>query len=335
MRSLLFRVLASAQTGAGHLMRSLALAQAAEKCGVPSVFLLDADAKSIATKRHDWNFQIIDFPSELCAKEEGNWISQQAREQDAAAIIFDGYTFAAETILASRSESCTLVLMDDGMTSVTQFVDIIVDPTADPKDDSEQQLCCYGPEFRLLRREFAEIAPKPIHQRNGIAINLGGSDTKNLTIPLLMAISKRLPNLPIRVVTGPAYQWLTDLEICVAALSNPIQHLHNCQDMSDVWNNAKLAISAAGGSQFELGTCATPSILLIVADNQREATKRAAKEGWVRSFDCTESVQFEDIASCVDALLKEDLQALSDNAKGHYDAEGAMRLLKKIAEHQI
>ncbi|MCW8107602.1 UDP-2,4-diacetamido-2,4,6-trideoxy-beta-L-altropyranose hydrolase [Alteromonas ponticola] len=334
MRPLFFRVLASTQTGAGHLMRSLALAQAAESYDVPSVFLLDAEAKSVAAKRHDWHYKIIDLPSGLADDEEGNWIGAQAKEQGAAAIIFDGYTFAADTIKASRSGHCTLVLMDDGMTHVSQFVDIVVDPAASPKTDSAQQRFCYGPEFRLLRREFAEVSPNPISQRNGIAISLGGSDPKNLTIPLLEAIAKRMPNLPIRVVTGPAYQRLSELEACIATLLNPIQHIHNCQDMSEVWNHAKLAISAAGGSQFELGTCATPSILLIVADNQQEATKQAVKEGWAHSFDCVDRTPLADIANCVQSLLDNDLQVLSDKAKGLYDAEGATRLLKIIAEHQ-
>ncbi|MCW8090334.1 UDP-2,4-diacetamido-2,4,6-trideoxy-beta-L-altropyranose hydrolase [Alteromonas sp. ASW11-130] len=334
MRPLLFRVLASEKTGTGHLMRSLALAQAAESCDIPSIFLLDTHASLIARKRHDWNYQIISVPANLSVSNEGKWIAEQADEHDAAALIFDGYTFSPDVLKNSHHSNRCVVLMDDGMTSLTHLADIIVDPTAKERTSTEQQVFCYGSKYRLLRREFTTLSPKLIKERNGIALNLGGSDPKNLTIHLLKAISNRLPDVPIRVVTGPAYSRLTELDSCVASLPNPIQHIHNCQDMSEVWNNAKLAISAAGGSQFELGVCATPSILVVVAKNQKQATKAATMEGWATAFDCIKTIPIDAIAKQVQTLLDADLQAMSDRAKGLYDAEGAMRLLNNIAEYE-
>jgi UDP-2,4-diacetamido-2,4,6-trideoxy-beta-L-altropyranose hydrolase len=59
-----------------------------------------------------------------------------------------------------------------------------------------------------------------------------------------------------------------------------ITHLHDCQSMAEELVNTKLALSAAGGSQFELLACATPSILVVVAENQTLASQDAATQGW-------------------------------------------------------
>ncbi len=334
LRPLLFRVQVSVKTGMGHLMRSLALAQAADSCQIPSMFVLSDEGTVAAKSRHDWHFPILSLPAKLSAAAEGEWLAQQAEAADAAAIIFDGYTFAPDVLKACRSKKRCTVLMDDGMTALTDFADLVVNPTGDPSLCLDSKKYCYGPSFRLLRQEFSQMTPKPIHQRNGLALNLGGSDPLNLTTLLLAEISKQLPDLPVRVVTGPAYPYLTELKTCINTLAIPIQHIHNCQDMSEVWANAKLAVSAAGGSQFELGVCQTPAVLLIVADNQREATRQAVDEGWAVSFDCTQQAPVGNIVAKISALLAGDLQQMSDHAKGKYDAQGAMRLLNGIADYQ-
>ncbi len=314
-------------------MRSLALAQAADSCQIPSVFVLSKEGADAAKARHDWHFPIIPLPEDLSAEAEGQWLAQQAEASGAAAIIFDGYTFHPDIIKLSRAANRCTVLMDDGMTTLTELADIVVDPTAEPLNHASKKFC-YGASFRLLRQEFSQLELKPINQRNGVAVNLGGSDPLNLTISLLQEMSMQLPDVPIRVVTGPAYAHLSELESCLGKLSSPVQHIHNCQDMSDVWANAKLAVSAAGGSQFELGVCETPAVLLIVAENQRKATQQAVEEGWAVSFDCTQQPPIPGIVAKVSNLLASDLQNMSDKAKGKYDAEGAIRLLSCIADYQ-
>jgi spore coat polysaccharide biosynthesis predicted glycosyltransferase SpsG len=65
----------------------------------------------------------------------------------------------------------------------------------------------------------------------------------------------------------------------------PVQHVHDAQDMADMMLHSKLAVCAAGGSQFELLHCYTPSFLLVVADNQYPATQKASQQGWCEAVD--------------------------------------------------
>ena len=140
--------------------------------------------------------------------------------------------------------------------------------------------------------------------------------------------------MPVRVITGAAFNNISALNEAIKASPLAIQHIHNCQDMADVWRHSKLAVSAAGGSQFELGVCETPSVLLMVAENQRTATEQAQQEGWCTTFDCTGDVPFDEIAGTVHALWQQPgkLEAMQQAVKGKYHADGAFNVLNAIAE---
>lgn len=59
MNEMLFWVEASPEAGIGHLIRCIALAQAARLKGVQCLFLLNENARKIALTQHDWEFPII------------------------------------------------------------------------------------------------------------------------------------------------------------------------------------------------------------------------------------------------------------------------------------
>ena len=50
-----------------------------------------------------------------------------------------------------------------------------------------------------------------------------------------------------------------------------------------------LTVSAAGSSQFELACAGSPAILLVVADNQLDASLQAVQQGWCDVIDMRES----------------------------------------------
>ncbi|WP_339350133.1 glycosyltransferase, partial [uncultured Alteromonas sp.] len=159
---------------------------------------------------------------------------------------------------------------------------------------------CLGSQYRLLRREFSQTPTLPVSQRQSLTINFGGSDPKHFTLPVLKAISESLANTPIRVVTGPGFIPLESLQHFIQQSPSPIQHIHNCQDMADVWIHSRLTIAAAGGAQFELAACQSPSVLVVVADNQLNATREASQQGWCDMWDARKSLS---IPQLVDKVL--------------------------------
>ncbi|QJR81829.1 UDP-2,4-diacetamido-2,4,6-trideoxy-beta-L-altropyranose hydrolase [Alteromonas pelagimontana] len=339
MRPLVFRVEASTQSGLGHLMRCLAIAQAAEDQSIPSIFLLSEEGKVLARARHDWTYDVISVPIFESQHEEGSWIREILNAVNASALIVDGYSFTSELLVPIRNCETSVVVLDDGSNALTAFADIVINPATREYDElylqSQASLrLCTGDKYRLLRREFQVLSLPSIEARHGIAVNLGGSDPMSLTLPVLQLLQQTLPEVPVRVVTGAGYRNLPALERFIAQSPLAVQHIHNCQNMADVWSHARVAISAAGGSQFELAVCQTPSLLLMVAENQRGATNLARSQGWCEFFDCTTEFPEPRLSSALTELFFNEhrLKEMSAKASKLHDALGAIRVLEVISE---
>lgn len=338
MSTLVFCTGGSQQSGIGHIMRCQALAQAAEEQGLSSIFIVNQAAQQFIVQRHDWTGRLVlasDKQSDLI-----NQVLETADAHDAAAIVLDGYGFSESFIKAVSTASTPLLLLDDIRQPGHQYADIICNPAGEPwREDyaraNPQALLCLGGAFRLLRREFAVTRPLPMAQRFSLTVNIGGSDPAGLTLPLIQALCHKLPEAPFRVITGPGFDStaMTALADFISTTECAIQHVHNCQDMADLWVNARLAVAAAGGSQFELAACQTPSVLLMVADNQRLASHQAATQGWCEVFDATAALDWSSLAERVKVLWQDEAQLNTMYAAAAPVAvrDGAWQLLAAVA----
>lgn len=339
MSVLVFCTGGSHKSGIGHIMRCQALAQAAEEKGLESLFLVNDAAQQFILQRHDWTGrQISAGESE---QDLINQVTRLAEEKNAVAIVLDGYDFSEGFIKIISAIKVPVVLLDDVCQPGFQYVDIICNPAGEPwREDYTQAnptaMLCLGASYRLLRREFSVTTALPVHRRFSLTINMGGSDPAGFTLPLLQALTSVIPDAPFRVVTGPGFKptMLAALEAFIADSDCAIQHVHNCQDMADLWVNARLAVAAAGGSQFELAACQTPSMLLIVAENQRAASQQAASQGWCQVVNAETEVDMKALAAQVKLLWLDEprLDAMHAAAQSTAVTDGAWQLLGAIAQ---
>ncbi|WP_414830118.1 UDP-2,4-diacetamido-2,4,6-trideoxy-beta-L-altropyranose hydrolase [Alteromonas sp. H39] len=328
------------QKGIGHVIRSLALAQAADEYNLSCRFLLDSDAADIARAQHDWNFPVeVMDQAGFAATSAGrcNVLVAALEKFKPRVLVLDGYQLPVDVINDAASELPFTVVMDDGEQRLIKHANLIVNSATDAMDASYHSIkpdatLCTGRRYRLLRQAFRDNADKPLEQRHGIVMAFGGSDPAEMTIPLLSALEALGSTVPVRVITGPAFNDPARVNTLCRTLQFAVQHIHQCQDMASAWSSARLAISAAGGSQFELGACCTPSVLVMVAENQREATTRAQQEGWCVAYDMNTDV-FE-IARHAMTLYQDNdaLEAMSRAARQFYDAEGARRVVERMLE---
>jgi UDP-2,4-diacetamido-2,4,6-trideoxy-beta-L-altropyranose hydrolase len=339
MSSLLFCTGGNKESGIGHLMRCQALAQAAQDHGIDAVFVVSEAAREIALSRHDWCGKLMTDTADQNAL--ATELLGVARDIDAIAIVVDGYAFNERLLQSLGESSYPLVLLDDIRQPGVQFANLICNPAGREWQDYYQQqnpqaTLCLGAEYRLLRREFTATIPLPIERRFSLTINLGGSDPLDYTLPLLRAISEALTDAPIRVVTGPAMN-CEQIEAIKAYINDSgyaIQHVHNCQDMADLWSNSRLAITAAGGSQFELAACHTPAVLLVVAENQRNTTEQSVKQGWCMMYDALDCIDLDQISKHVTSMWHdgEKLIRMSLAASDYATKDGAFCLLNSILD---
>lgn len=344
--TLIFCVQASESMGLGHVMRCLAIAQAADSQGIKSIFLLEDDAfhlvHSAVAERADWVGKLASIgtnPSRWCERLQFFLSTEHVH-----AVILDGLCVPSVLLAVVEQSNARVVLLDDGEMHIPIAADIIVNAAGDALSDEYRyrypnaQLCL-GTSYRLMRREFSNRVGVPLSARQGLVVNFGGSDPSDLTMSVLLALVERKFHDKVVLVTGAAYGKLEDIRFFLEREKNSIdvQHFHNAHEMAPLWSCARLAISAAGSSQFELAACSTPAILIVVAENQRVAAKEAEASGWCVVFDMLDHDK-SDIQSIrkiteLACTLYEDSASLQDMmtvAPSYVGCDGASRLMEVL-----
>lgn len=288
VRCVVIRVEANVGIGLGHLMRCLALAQGLAKCQVRVIFALSQACLQHCQKRDDWVGEIYLLSSRTAANEQQE-LTQLCSDEQANWLILDGYQFDFAYRNALALSSCKLALFDDGQLLDAKRQDsklaMVINwangaGTLAYNRLSPNALRCTGAKYRVLRREFYQVEEIPFETRTRLIITFGGSDPSELTLPLLQHFEASSIRLPITVITGSGYQQLDELERFLNVSRLSIEHFHDCHKMADVYQQGRLVVSAAGGSQFELLHCAAPSILVVSAENQLFASEQASTQGW-------------------------------------------------------
>lgn len=319
--SVWFRVDASQHIGVGHLMRSLALAQAMDEQGVDITFVVRAETHPLCLSRHDWVGKIIIIPQHIPMHQEPKWLSELDSFQSAEVLVLDGYQFDAKYREQIRQLPPRFVVFDDTNDSGELFADVVINTTDEALNlgyeiTAPDADCCLGAQFRILRREFMVLPSNRWEQRHSLSIVMGGSDVKNVTIALLKGLEVVSFEGPVRVMTGAAYPHHDELTNFLGQTSLAVQHLPNCQQVAETFCSSRLVISAAGSSQFELLACSTPAILLIVANNQIPATNDAVNQKWCTSINIQNDLNVEALVSQLIELWNDDarLREMSDKA---------------------
>jgi UDP-2,4-diacetamido-2,4,6-trideoxy-beta-L-altropyranose hydrolase len=315
MKQLLFRVNASTNIGLGHLMRCLALAQGAQINGLSPVFIVNSDAVK-NSDRQDWVGQMLTIPECHSPSQELDFIAEFCQTHDIVGIVIDGYHFNQDYRQRLAELDYPVICFDDMNNAGNLFADLIINGAANA-DKLEYHLnqpdahLCLGERYRILRQEFLDMELIPVLERPYLSVIMGGSDPWNLTLPILQLFEKKGFDGKLQVITGADYPFLDKLQQFLQATNLDVKHVHDTQQIATCFLQTRFAISAAGGSQFELQATGTPSCLLTVADNQLGATKAAADLGWCITQDFTNIISAQDRQGQIERVLQRALDLWS------------------------
>ncbi|WP_439816620.1 UDP-2,4-diacetamido-2,4,6-trideoxy-beta-L-altropyranose hydrolase [Zavarzinia sp. CC-PAN008] len=186
----------------------------------------------------------------------------------------------------------------------------------------------------LLRPEFAVQRNAALARRDGrpvsrLLVSMGGTDGANATSAVLTALQGLDPGIAVDVVLGAAAPHLTPVAAQVAAFG-PQAHLHvDPPSMAELMVEADLTIGAGGSTLWERACLGLPSLVAIVADNQREACTSMARDGAVVLLDSLEPVH---VREQVQALLTNDMarRKLARRSAALVDGTGAWRIAARL-----
>lgn len=331
------RVEGNSQIGLGHVMRCVALAEALQKTQHEVSFIVSRQTAQLETLKP---FEKQLFPTHLLVDDEPDWLAQIMQRDAVQALIMDGYQFTEHYRRAIRQLAVPVILFDDTNSSGPLHADLVINPASNADGLGYQATApnarlCLGEAYRVLRQEFVQQPVQPLQNRHGLTLVMGGADHANLTLPLLIALQQQQFEGAVTVITGEAYPYLAELQNWLAGSELQLQHIHHCQQMANLFADSRLVISAAGGSQFELLACATPTMLLVVADNQQNASQAASQQGWCEVFDMQmQNKQFacEQVAArAIQLFAQQDkLLQMHQQALAYRDVKGGERVIENI-----
>jgi UDP-2,4-diacetamido-2,4,6-trideoxy-beta-L-altropyranose hydrolase len=343
-----FRVEGEPNIGLGHVMRCMALAQSLVKHGHVVFFLMSQRSQHFCHNRADWPGKILSIPEAIVDHDknaEPEWLIKQCSELRADWLVVDGYQFDMVYRQSLQCNAFKLAIFDDMNNSGALYADMVINGAVNAGSQRYQitapkALLAIGPGYQVLRQEFLQPMNKKWSDRKRLTLMFGGSDPQNLTLLALQSLcnvnAAEPVNMPITVITGAAYGRLHDLTDLINSSGLDITHLHDCQRMAAVLVTTKLALSAAGGSQFELLACATPSILVVVSENQQLASQDAENQGWCQVVNNHDLRVDELVTQCLSLWQQPDLLFTMHQKALLYPAvDGAKNIVELMSEQKL
>ncbi|MFM1978748.1 MAG: hypothetical protein RLZ68_13 [Pseudomonadota bacterium] len=320
-----FRADASRLIGTGHVMRCLTLADALSAKGVECKFICRAHGgnliKFVRSKGYDtYELHIVQeastapvVPSEEAFIPNVNhqqWLGA-TQNQDAEAcasilayqrpdwLIVDHYALDSRWEQALKPNYRKLMVIDD-LADRPHACDLLLDQTSGrdaadyrPLVPSGCRLLC-GSQYALLRPEFAALRPYSLQRRAAPAlrellITMGGVDKDNATGQVLQAL--RTSHLPadcrITVVMGATAPWLDAVRAQAQHMPWPTRVLVGVSDMAQLMADNDLAIGAAGTTSWERCCLGLPTIMMVLAENQRKIATALSTVGAAYLFEAS------------------------------------------------
>jgi spore coat polysaccharide biosynthesis predicted glycosyltransferase SpsG/RimJ/RimL family protein N-acetyltransferase len=257
--------------GAGHLMRSVSIAERARKSGVDVVFsgiYKTAFAQSVLLSS---GFESIEFHGDSEA------LADLAVDTNIDLVHCDDYNPRPELHRALSTRGIVLSSMEDGAYGARN-ADVIIDPSPlaetvyRPGASSATHL--RGLSYVPLRQSViaAANARKAMHSRpehSGrdlfrVLILLGGTDASGATKQMVdlwtTSVSR---SLCFAVLPG------LDAEIIESRGTTEIHWLPPSPDMARLLSEVDAVITAAGTTVWEVGAIGTPGAAILQAENQR------------------------------------------------------------------
>ena len=198
--------------------------------------------------------------------------------------------------LANRSHECVL-LLDQNLGRESSDYDGLV---------SSNCKRLIGPAYALLRPEFLALRERSLKRRvnpkiKRILISLGGVDRTNITGQILEAIELSvLPaSMELDIVMGASSPHLNKVRQKAEQLPFKVTVSVNVSDMAERMHHADLSIGAVGSTSWERCSLGLPSILMVLAENQKHAALALKQSGAVIIADNAERVRVE-----LDKLIK-------------------------------
>lgn len=359
MLTVVFRVDASLEIGTGHVMRCLTLADALRQKGALCHFICREHPGNLISEIRQRDYPVYVLPARAANSHpvssgslenehwlQVSWAEDAAQSYDAMRaqrlhadwLIVDHYAIDSRWQTAMKDVFNKLFVIDD-LADRGHVADLLLDQNLGRTDtdyDGRIPDGCVrliGPEYALLRPEFTQWREYSLNRREhpelrNILVSMGGIDKDNTTSLALEAL--RTVMLPrhahIRVIMGSAAPWLEVVRKFASDMPVKTTVYVKVENMAQMMADSDFAIGGAGTTTWERCVLGLPSMLFVLAQNQRELACAVQHAGAavIGEFDRSSARL---IAMMADAMRSASLVRASRLARGITDGRGAHRVV--------
>ncbi len=343
---LFIRADASVQIGTGHIMRCIALAQAWQDKGGKVTFISHCESEKLRDRIITEGFDLItiDYPHPHPSDIEKTistikHLSSFAFDIAPTWLVLDGYHFTPDYQKAIREAGIRLLVIDDMNHLPHYHADILLNqniyaPELRYNCDAHTKLLL-GTKYVLLRREFLKYKDlkREMHRRaRKILVFMGGADPTNETGKVLKALKLlNRDDVAVDVVIGASNPFKDEIITMAKQIPHVTCHF-DVNNMAELMSSADMGIGAGGTSTWERCCIGLPSIIMVLADNQKKIAEELEKEGVVVNLGWHEEVTEMDIRDAAQSLLADadKRRDMGLKGKGMVDGNGARRTAQEM-----
>lgn len=359
--SIAIRVDSSIEIGSGHVMRCLTLANRFKQRGSSISFICRDHPGNLISLIKENGFRVFILPlikqvncENTTKLFHSDWLGS-SQEEDAnecsdilkkikpKLLIIDHYAidivwensiknFAKNIMviddLVDRSHDCNFLLDQTYQRNVKEYNNLIL----------SECVFMIGSDYALIRPEFLKYRPYSLKRRasaefQNLIINLGGVDKDNITSLVIDSIQNiNLPSsFKINVVMGKSSPHIKKVQEAISRSNFSINLNVGIKNIEELMSEADIAIGAPGSTSWERCCLGIPSILIILAKNQKDIAKSLNKKKVVKIIN-----KPNDIKKLLPNMLEQlknnpkELQSMSFLASAIVDGLGVERIIHKL-----
>jgi UDP-2,4-diacetamido-2,4,6-trideoxy-beta-L-altropyranose hydrolase len=342
METILIRADAAPNMGIGHAMRCLSLAEAWQDAGGKSIFVTSDLPPTLSARIVTENIDVVYISDKSGSANDAFHTVELAKSSNAGWVVVDGYQFGADYQDIVKETGLSLLFLDDNGHANHYTADIILNQNLHASESLyvNRELYSFlllGPKYALLRREF--LKPRRWKRQipdvaKRVLVTVGGGNPENITATVIRALQRiDQPGLEAKVIIGPNNPNYYDLSTLTNQSDTPIELIRNANNLSELMMWADVAVSGGGTTCWELAYMALPSIILVLAVNQRVSLQTLVKRGCFIGLDSPEQFKETAIYQALKHILinKETRTRLSYNVSRLIDGHGVHRVMKYIS----
>ena len=342
-KTLIIRADSSQTIGAGHIMRTFALAQEAIKHGFNINYIYAEMLQNLKERLLNYSDKI--FLHRINAERGTPTDAEKTLKilakfpAECKVLLLDGYNFKDDyQQYIKNNSSIHTIYFDDVGTSKCYYTNIVFNQNINANENlykcrEPHTELLLGLKYVLLRDEFLKylgfrrnIRKKP----ENLLILLGATDPENYTAKIINTLKEIKNSMNITIISGqePSVELLEALK----NYQGKYQLKHNVKNMPAEMLNADLAITAGGSTNWELSFMQVPFIALAKNDYEETVLNEIHKRQLGIFAGRFENFNKKDFINKLNTLIHDAKlrELIIKNQRQNIDGLGRKRVVEKI-----